>query len=436
MDDATRRLQALLAPLTNYERTRPDRPRFTLDTMRALNDRLGDAVRLAGRAIQIGGSKGKGTTAAYVDALARAAGLRTGVYASPHVSSILERVRIDGRDVNEDVLMRACRRVLEAGRGLEPSPSFFEVMTGAALVAFAAAGVDVAALEVGLGGRLDATTAVDVDASIVTSIELEHTELLGDTIAAIAAEKAFVLRPGRVGLHACDGVAAEVLERRAREVGCRLLALGRDFGVEVVDGDERVRRLRLTAADGAVAETGLHGAPPWEDRALALAWGVLRELFPAFPLPPVVGRPFLPGRFEVHVDDDGEALVLDGGHTAAAAALVAGELGRRFPGRAARMLCGSARGKRWRQALGELLPVVDRFFVIGVTGIASEDPAVIAAWLRERGAVVEVVPDADAGLARLRDGPGPRVVTGSFYLVGEIRDRIGASDPPPGIPGR
>src|SRR5688572_28305011 len=133
-------------------------------------------VRPAG---QVGGSKGKGTTCAMLEALALASGGVAGVYTSPHVTTLLERIRIGGADIAVGQLEPLLRDVLAAPAG-ERAPTFFEAMTLAAAAAFAQRGVDLAIYEVGLGGRFDATTALPIDAAIVTTIELEHTDLLGD----------------------------------------------------------------------------------------------------------------------------------------------------------------------------------------------------------------------------------------------------------------
>src|SRR5690606_28932727 len=159
-----------------------------LDTVRRLLAELG--VGSPPLAVQVGGSKGKGTTAAWIEAFLRAAGVRSGCYASPHVSSIRERVRIDGADVPGDELEAAVEHVLDR-RPAGASPTFFEILTAAAAVVFDRRAVGAAVWEVGLGGRLDATTAIDVQASVLTGIELEHTAILGDTVEAIAAEKAW-----------------------------------------------------------------------------------------------------------------------------------------------------------------------------------------------------------------------------------------------------
>lgn len=425
MDPATERLQALLAPLTNYERTRPDRPRFTLDTMRALLARLGSEARGPWRAVQIGGSKGKGTTAAYLEQIGRSAGLRTGVFASPHVSTILERVRLDGELIDEALLTSCCRRVIECGTGLDPAPSFFEVTTAAALLAFRQHGVQLAILEVGLGGRLDATTAVPVDLSVLTGVELEHTELLGDTVEAIAAEKAFVFRRGGIGIHACAEPAARVVAEHAEAVGCQLLRNGVDFGAERRESSasDAVFDVRCPGrADHAMTVVG--DPPAHEDRAVALATAAFSILEPDRALPARLERPQLPGRFEV-LDRDGTPLVLDGAHTADSARCLAEALAARFPGRSCVFLVGFARGKRWRECLGALESVATTFLCAEVPGTASEDPEELADWLRGRGREARALGAGEDPSAALRDASRRTgaicVVSGSFYLVGAVR---------------
>src|SRR5688572_4103315 len=181
-------------------------------------------------AVQVGGSKGKGTTCALLEALVHGSGRRSGVYTSPHVTTLLERIRIGGRDVTVDELEPLLRDVIGAPTG-ERAPTFFEAMTLAAAAAFARDRVDLAIWEVGLGGRHDATTALPIDAAIVTTIELEHTDVLGDTIAAIAGEKAPIVRPGGIGFTGASGEALAVIRAHAASVGARLFVLGEHFGV-------------------------------------------------------------------------------------------------------------------------------------------------------------------------------------------------------------
>jgi folylpolyglutamate synthase/dihydropteroate synthase len=137
-------------------------------------------------------------------------------------------------------------------------------------------------------------------------------------------------------------------------------------------------------------------------------------------------RPDLPCRFEVRRDRDGEVLVLDGAHTEQSLRMVAAEVARRWPGRRASVLFGSATGKRWQAGCSSLLPIADRFVVTELSGTTSEDPTAIAAFLTGAGVRTEVATDVVAGLARLRELPGPRLVVGSFYLAGRVRQLVDA----------
>ncbi len=163
-----------------------------LDRMRAALAALGDPQRALPAALQIAGTNGKGSTAAMTESILRAAGLRTGLYTSPHLSRFTERIRIDGREVDGDWLAELDGQVA----GLYVPLTYFEVATALAFLAFAAARVDVAVLETGLGGRLDAVTTAEPVATAITSIGFDHTAYLGDTLTAIAGEKAGILKPG------------------------------------------------------------------------------------------------------------------------------------------------------------------------------------------------------------------------------------------------
>lgn len=421
-DPAAERLAPLLGRLVNYERTRPTQRLWDLGTMQRLLARPGATGRIA-PAIQVGGSKGKGTTCAFLAALARAAGLRPGVYLSPHLETLLERIQVGAEVVDVAELERVLTALLAFAQcdGLELT--FFEAMTVAAVEVFAARRVDLAIWEVGLGGRFDATTAIPVDASIVTTIELEHTEVLGDTTTAIAGEKAPVIRPGGIGFVGVEDPAAlAVIERHAAAVGARLCRLGQEIRWEGArfDGDRYVGRLRLP--DGRQLAVSLPGARAYELPALALAAAAFAQLLPdaTLQLDPAP-RPTLPCRFEVVAGADGWPLILDGAHTERSVAAVATELVRRWPDRRVALLFGSAAGKRWRQALSALLPLVDSCVVTELIGTTSEDPAVIAHWLRDHGVRCEVVADVRQGLERLLCHRGPRLCVGSFYLAGQLR---------------
>ena len=273
----------------------------------------------------------------------------------------------------------------------------------------------------GLGGRLDATTAVPVDASILTRIELEHTELLGDTVAAIAAEKAFVMRPGRPVWFERQPATVAVLQAHAEAVGA--LAQPRVEVLELSSSDTTWTGSLRVGED--VLSFALPQASAFELSAFALALGCMRGCYPerAFPLMPVP-RPILPGRFEVVPQADGWPFVLDGAHTPSSSVAVVTELQRRYPDQPVVALFATASDKLWRENLAALRPALTEVLVTEPTGIPGADPAAVVDWLAAAGTSAACVASPGAGLQRLREAAAVRLVVGSFYLVGELRDSL------------
>ncbi|MBW2295159.1 MAG: hypothetical protein JRG94_23055 [Deltaproteobacteria bacterium] len=240
--------------------------RMSLQPIRALLDRLGKPEQGI-EVIHVAGSKGKGSTCLFAESALTAAGKRVGVFTSPHLHSWTERFRIGGRDVDGSALAKAVTQLrphVEWLRDNDPenAPTFFDATTAAALLIFAEAHLDYAVLEVGLGGRLDSTNIVMPRVTCITSIELEHTDKLGTTLAAIAGEKAGIIKPrvpcviGRLAPE-----AERVIRDRARELGAPVLRLGVDF--PSLDPSELTVLGRHQADNAAIAlaAIGLLGEP-------------------------------------------------------------------------------------------------------------------------------------------------------------------------------
>ncbi len=421
-DPAAERLAPLLSQLENFERSRPDRRVWDLANARALLAPLG-VPPAHGKAIQVGGSKGKGTVCAFLGALGQASGLRAGAYLSPHVTTILERILLDGRTVTTEAMETQLRLVLARADQLGVKATFFEALTVAAVQAFVAARTDLAIYEVGLGGRFDATTAIPVDASILTGVELEHTAVLGSTVAAIASEKAWIVRPSGVAFTAARGDALAVVENHAKGCGAKLYVLGTDLHLVDASWEGADYRARLVLPGGRELPVWLPDARGYEPQALALAAAALAHVRPdaALCLDPAP-RPWqLPCRFDVARCEDGLPFVFDGAHTEQSLLAVAGEFRRRWPDRKAVVLFGSASDKRWRQGLSALLPIADSFVLTELTGTVGEDPQVVADWLRAQGGAVSVIRSVPEAVAAVCAVPLPRLCCGSFYLAGEAR---------------
>ncbi|HEV8324775.1 MAG TPA: cyanophycin synthetase [Myxococcota bacterium] len=490
-------LRALLHELYGLERRVVE---MDLGATRRTLDALGAPER-AFAAVQIGGTNGKGSVSAMVAAGIAAGGAhpRVGLFTSPHLVDWRERVQIGGRGaagggfapVDEAAALAAVRAALEAGRAAEARLSFFEVTTAAALVAFAHARVDVAVLEVGLGGRLDATTAVDPVVAAVVTVDRDHTEVLGETYAEIAREKAGIAKPGGVLISGVTGasagtgtraqgagrastqaeaardpaetpVAREPAEARAalrEEVarrGARLSELGADFRYEA-------------AADGTVAYCGprwrldglrvaMRGAHQRHNAAVALR--VLEELAAARPalgledaragIAAAACGAVWPGRFEV-LERTGTAggraaatVVLDAAHNQAGAAAFAAALRQELGGRPVHLVYGAMGDKDARAMLRALVPLAAEATFVRAPGRRAADPAALR---RLAAAIRKDLPARSAGdappagvvLAALEGLPpgGVLAVTGSIYLLGAVRaalrDALGLP-PEPALP--
>ncbi|MBI3769341.1 MAG: bifunctional folylpolyglutamate synthase/dihydrofolate synthase [Deltaproteobacteria bacterium] len=384
--------------------------------------RLGDPQRAAA-ALHVGGTNGKGSTAALLDAVLRAGGRRVGLYTSPHLVSFRERIVVDGAPIEEAEVVTGVarlRRDLDDAREL----TAFEIMTLLAWITFAARGVETQVLEVGLGGRLDATNVVVPEVAVVTNVGRDHEEYLGDTIAAIATEKAGIVKPGVPVVSGARGEAAEVIAARAAAIASPLSVLGRDFAIEPrADGTLSYRSAAGRIDDLTIALGGRHQ----RDNA-ALAVRAL-ELAPTLTVPPAAVRAGLaavcwPGRLQlVRRAPD---VLLDGAHNPAGIDVLVEEMRVLAAGRPLRVLFGVMRDKAWPLMLQALAGIATEFVVTRPRQARSADPHEVAAAARPPVRVV-----ADPVLAYedvcARSGSDDVIlVTGSLFLVGDL---LAAIDP-------
>ncbi len=374
-----------------------------LEAIQRALDQLGNPER-AFPGIHITGSNGKGSTAAMCEAVLREAGLRVGLYTSPHLARFTERIRIDGREIEAERIAPLVDRVLEVA----PTLTFFEAATAVGFLAFADASLDIAVIEVGLGGRLDATNVITRPlVSVVTSIALEHTEVLGNTLSAIAYEKAGIFRANVPAVAAArDDEARDTITAVAQRVGAPLAWLGTDFQ--------------------AAFETALLGAHQRDNAALAVAAlqrlpDVLRPPENAFS---ALTRVSWPGRLE-KIDED---LVLDGAHNEAGALALAAALPALAKDRPVTLLLGMVDDKDVGAFLTPLFPQLTYLITTWPdTPRARTAEALRALALRDGPALanpVEAISDPVAAIARARKNPGLVVVTGSLFLIGQLRAHL------------
>jgi len=216
-----------------------------LELMTELLDALGNP-QTRFLSLHVAGTNGKGSTCAILERLSRELGLKTGLYTSPHLVRVNERIRLQGQEVADDSLHRALDRIEAVEGALSRLPTFFEMLTAAAFLIFAEEGVQLAVLETGMGGRLDATNVVTPLVSVITRVDLDHMQYLGDTLSAIAFEKAGILKPGRPAVLTPQAEEAmAVLARRAEELDCPVRLSGEQVSVSGRKTDLKGQRLRL-----------------------------------------------------------------------------------------------------------------------------------------------------------------------------------------------
>ena len=449
LEDAARYLEGLI----NHER-RPgfDYARLDLGSVTALLEAVGrpqDSLSI----LHVAGSKGKGSTCLFAEAILLELGDSVGTFTSPHLESWTERFRVGGRAIDDAKLVAAVDRVrpqveaLRAGPA-ETRPSFFDATTAVAILLFAEAGVQHAVLEVGLGGRLDSTNVVEPAVTCITSIELEHTDKLGDTEAAIAAEKAGILKPGApLILGEVRGEAEQVIRARAVEVGAPVRAFGEAFDVvrarecndhEVLPWNEQVLCFRARPDFGFDARLSMSGRPALVNAALAVecirALGKHSDPDIARAAQEALAKRSLPGRIEILKGDPD--VIIDSAHTTQSARALSAVLAQIAP-EGFELLISVSADKNLRGVFDALLPGARRVWVTRAEPLRSLPTRDLAALVREQAPSlpIEVVeePEKAAELAREALPQGLRLcATGSIYLAGVarrvLRQRIARQD--------
>lgn len=395
-----------------------------------------DQPQRAYPAVQIAGTNGKGSTAALLDAIARAAGLRTGLYTSPHLVAITERIKINGRELAPEEFARFATEVHAAAEQLHTEtgarPTFFEQVTAIALVAFRAAQVQLAILETGLGGRLDATTAARADTLALTPIALDHQAYLGHTLTEIAAEKAAIIRPHTSVVVASQMPAARaVILARCRACNVTPRFVDEDVQVLATTADGRLRATFHTAqtvyADVPLALRGRHQLTN-ASVAIALAETLRTRDFniPSAAISAGLRTAVHPGRLELQTGTP--VLLFDGAHNPAGAIALRAYLDE-FVHAPITLLFGAMSDKELDQLVAALCPVAARVILTQPTNprAATLDMLKASAQPYTDAHRLELAATPSAALRRAFEVTPPDglvCVTGSLYLIGEIKQLL------------
>lgn len=399
---------------------------FDLERVEKLLHSLGDP-QLQYRSVHIAGTKGKGSTAAMIEACLRAAGYRTGLYTSPHLIDFTERIQVDAAPIPEQQLVELVEKLKPHVEAV-PEISTYELTTALAFMYFAEQAVQCAVVEVGLGGRLDATNVLRPMVSVITSLSYDHTHLLGDSLTEIALEKAGIIKPGIPVVLATQQIEAERLVRRvAEQRGAPLEQLNREWHYAPGRRDLSGQELRVWRAGHEQGQEQLRipllGHHQVQNAALAYA--ALKLVDGAgLPVQPKAIRRGMrdvrwPGRFQVISEQP--AIVLDSAHNRDSALRLRIALDDYFPGRPVTMVFGASADKDVRGMFLELSPRISRLILTQSDHPRAEDPEALAQVAESFGWQPEsVAPVAEAMQRAASTSPPEHVLlaTGSLFVVG------------------
>jgi dihydrofolate synthase / folylpolyglutamate synthase len=441
-DEAVRYLLSLGRELASPQQARATK--FGLENIRALAEHLGHPERRYPSA-HVAGTNGKGSTAAMLASIFESAGLRTGLYTSPHLARINERIRISGREISDGDFAAAfgrIRRAIEemlASGALAAHPTFFECVTAIAFDEFARERVDFAVFEVGMGGRLDATNIIDPDVAVITQIAFDHEDFLGHSIEEIAGEKAAIIKPGAWVVSAAENPAARsVIRARAEAQRARLVEIDQAFYVKQLpartgseaapDSTHATRFEAVDKSSGHAIELTVPLAGRFQQRNALTALAAARLLTErGFKIDDAaiargIAQVRWPGRLERIGDHP--AVYLDGAHNPAGARELLAFWDAHFAGVPIHLVYGALRDKPVDEICGILFPRATTVILTEPRQPRALSASVLAEMTAHLARHVEVVPDPVAALERavLRAAPEDAVfATGSLYLIEDYR---------------
>ena len=360
------------------------------------------------RVIHVAGTNGKGSVCAMIDSVARAAGLRCGLFTSPHLVDFRERIRVSGAEISEQETADGLAELRTLCESLDPHPTFFEITLALAMRHFRERECELLVLETGMGGRLDATTAVPADVCVITPIAFDHQKWLGDSIGKIAFEKAGIFVEGKPALSSAQvPEARRVLLEQANEVRSP---------IEFVEAPLVGYPLALPGAhqadNAALALEALHAA------GIPLAYDVVHHGLSSISWP---------GRFEL-IREGASVMILDGAHNPAAAAALAATWRQQFREQSCTLVFSAAAGKDLHGILDQLAPLAARIHLCPISSPRSLRAEEFAAAMPADSPPHTCFPSAQAALDAALKHPQPILVAGSLFLVGEVRGLLQGAD--------
>jgi dihydrofolate synthase/folylpolyglutamate synthase len=416
----------------DFERVAPNRQ--AVPTLQSIRDTLAQFADPQGDypSIHITGTNGKGTTTTLVSALLRATGLRVGTFTSPDLHAVNERIAINGESVDDESFIGLMERLSDVESVSGIVLTRFELLTVAALLHFSDEGVDVAVIEVGLGGTWDSTNVIDSDVAVLTNVDLDHTAVLGPTIGAIAADKVGIFRPEGIAIvSTTNAIVVEIAQKKAKDLGATLWLLGDEF--ELLDNElalgGRAITVRTPYETYEEVLVTLHGIHQGVNAAAAIvaAEAFLGRALGLDVVASTLAHAFMPGRMEVVARNP--MIVIDGAHNPAGVRALVATLDGAFDVRGERRCVFGVLSGR------DLDDMVAPLVGAGFTEYHCCEPhspraipvSELVATLQRHGATAFAHPNAKSALAHARERSTDDdliVVTGSLYLVAEVRGEL------------
>ncbi len=389
-----------------------------------------DNPQLRFKSVHVAGSNGKGSTSSFITNILRRAGYKTALYTSPHLNDFRERVRLDGQMVSKDSLVRSTEKVRKIYN--PERTTFFEFTTAVAFDCIAEAQPDIAIIEVGLGGRLDATNTISPMVSVITDISLEHEDYLGKGLAAVAGEKAGIIKANTTVITgATRKIPFDVISRKASELGAQVRLFGRDFA-----GKRRNVSSFDFSSPSLVLENlelGMQGAHQIKNASLAIAAAgeLVHKGFD------ITGKHFregisltrFPGRFELLRRSPD--VIIDGAHTPEGMRLLRSSVQRGYPGRKPLVLFGALRDKNYGKLANIIAPVSQAVMCVAPESdrsLASQDMADTFSRLGVRSWWAESIEEGFSRLLEMAHDDDLILAAGSLYMIGPVRRLCGLKD--------
>jgi dihydrofolate synthase / folylpolyglutamate synthase len=352
------------------------------------------------RVIHVAGTNGKGSVCAMIDAIARAAGLTSALFTSPHLVTFRERIRINGEMISEDAVANGLSEIHELARNWDPHPTFFEITTALALKYFSSRKIDIVILETGMGGRLDASNAVPSNVSVITPIDLDHQKWLGPTIREIAAEKAGIIKPKTPVVSSRQHEdAEEVIRKCAAEREAPLHFVYAPYVNSSVALRGNHQKLNAALAVTALKLDGLKPSSLRDDAAIVRGLAAVEW----------------PARFQCW----DERTIIDGAHNPASAHVLVDTWREVFGDKRATVILAVLADKDIRAICEALAPIVDLALLPKIRSERAADPQTLANVLVDLAINHEVCADIGAALTKAKTLPSPILITGSLHFAGE-----------------